>query len=386
MKILYVLKHNPWGIGGGCYACRNYLQLFSTMFADDKIDACICEEYLNDADVSEYPNVCFIPVKQRSKLSKVLTPINGQLHRHYHQAIQLMKQNKYDYCIFDENGIAGSLVKEARKQGIKTIVINHNCQYEYSRDNMTSFLEKLLILPVVVRCERKSYKLCDYNIFLTEEDQIIFGNRYGKSNTKGVVGGCFYPKDLNLSSKKEIKPFRKEHLKMVISGTMGNVQNMDGINYFLDELLPLVPEDIHIVLAGKNPPASLLERIKPMSPRVIVIPNPKDMDSIVQDCDIFLCPARLGGGMKLRVMDGFRNGLPVLTHAVSARGYRQFEKEGMMAEFTTSTQYSSELSEMILKITNGDISKQNIIDKSLDSFSFINVLNRMKKYFCYEKR
>lgn len=92
MRILYVLKHNPWGIGGGCYACRNYLQLFTTMFADDKIDACICEEYLKNADVSEYPNVSFIPVKQRSKLSKVLTPINGQLHRHYHQAIQLMKQ------------------------------------------------------------------------------------------------------------------------------------------------------------------------------------------------------------------------------------------------------------------------------------------------------
>ena len=381
MRILYVLKHNPWGIGGGCYACRNYLQLFSTMFADDKIDACICEEYLNDADVSEYPNVCFIPVKQRSKLSKVLTPINGQLHRHYHQAIQLMKQNKYDYCIFDENGIAGSLVKEARKHGIKTIVINHNCQYEYSRDNMTSFLEKLLILPVVVRCERKSYKLCDYNIFLTEEDQIIFGNRYGKSKTKSIVGGCFYPKNFDLSSKQEIKPFRKEHLKMVISGTMGNVQNMDGICYFLDDLLPCVPEDILIVLVGKNPPESLIERVKALEPRVKIIPNPKDIDAIVRDCDIFLCPARSGGGMKLRMMDGFRNGLPVLAHAVSARGYRQFEKDGVMAEFSTSTQFTSELSDMIVKITNGDITKQKIMEKSKDCFSFINVLNRMKKVF-----
>ena len=379
MRILYVLKHNPWGIGGGCYACRNYLQLFSTMFADDKIDACICEEYLNDADVSEYPNVCFIPVKQRSKLSKVLTPINGQLHRHYHQAIQLMKQNQYDCCIFDENGIAGSLVKEARKHGIKTIVINHNCQYEYSRDNMTSFLEKLLILPVVVRCERKSYKLCDYNIFLTEEDQIIFGNRYGKSNTKSIVGGCFYPKNFDLSSKQEIKPFRKEHLKMVISGTMGNVQNMDGICYFLDDLLPCVPEDIQIVLAGKNPPESLIERVKALKPKVNIIPNPKDIDAIVRDCDIFLCPARLGGGMKLRVMDGFRNGLPVLAHAVSARGYRQFEKDGVMAEFTSSDQFKTELSEMLEKITNGEITKQGIIEKSLDCFSFTNILKRMKK-------
>lgn len=379
MRILYVLKHNPWGIGGGCYACRNYLQLFSTMFADDKIDACICEEYLNDADVSEYPNICFIPVKQRSKLSKVLTPINGQLHRHYHQAIQLIKQNQYDYCIFDENGIAGSLVKQARKHGIKTIVINHNCQYEYSRDNMTSFLEKLLILPVVVRCERKSYKLCDYNIFLTEEDQIIFRNRYGKSNTKGIVGGCFYPKDFDLSSKQEIKPFRKEHLKMVISGTMGNVQNMDGICYFLDDLLPCVPEDIQIVLAGKNPPESLIERVKALKPKVNIIPNPKDIDAIVRDCDIFLCPARLGGGMKLRVMDGFRNGLPVLAHAVSARGYRQFEKDGVMAEFTSSNQFKTELSEILEKITNGEITKQCIIEKSLDCFSFTNILKRMEK-------
>ena len=52
-----------------------------------------------------------------------------------------------------------------------------------------------------------------------------------------------------------------------------------------------------------------------------------------------------------------------------------------MAEFTTSAQFSSELSDMIVKITNGDISKQNIIEKSKDCFSFINVLNRMKKVF-----
>lgn len=381
MRILYVLKHNPWGIGGGCYACRNYLQLFSTMFADDKIDACICEEYLHNANVNEYPNVNFIAVKQRSKLSKVLTPINGQLHRHYKKTVQLMEQNKYDFCIFDENGIAGSLVKEAHKHGIKTFVINHNCQYEYSRDNMTSFLEKLLILPVVVRCEKKSYKWCDYNIFLTEEDQTIFEERYGKSNTKGIVGGCFYHKDFDVSSKQEIKPFRKDHLKMIISGTMGNVQNMDGINYFLDELLPCVPEDTQIVLAGKNPPQALLERVKTMEPRVSIIPNPKDMDAIVSDCDIFLCPARLGGGMKLRVMDGFRNGLPVLVHAVSARGYRNFEKCCMMWEFGTADEFSKRLSELINSIKREDFTKQDIIEKSMKYFCFDNVLKRFKRIF-----
>lgn len=64
MRILYILKHNPWGIGGGCYACRNYLELFSELFKESQIDACICEEYLKQANVNEFPNVSFIPVKK----------------------------------------------------------------------------------------------------------------------------------------------------------------------------------------------------------------------------------------------------------------------------------------------------------------------------------
>ena len=42
---------------------------------------------------------------------------------------------------------------------------------------------------------------------------------------------------------------------------------------------------------------------------------------------------------------------------------------------------TSELSDMIVKITNGDITKQKIMEKTKDCFSFINVLNRMKKVF-----
>lgn len=110
-----------------------------------------------------------------------------------------------------------------------------------------------------------------------------------------------------------------------------------------------------------------------------LVANPKDIQSIVASCDIYLCPIKLGGGLKLRVMDGFRNGLPVLAHAVSARGYRQFEKDGVMAEFTSSDQFKTELSEMLEKITNGEITKQGIIEKSLDCFSFTNILKRMEK-------
>lgn len=376
MKILYILKHNPWGIGGGCYACRKYLELFTTIFADARFDACICEEYLKDASPEDFPNVTFIPVKPRSKVCKMLTPLTGLLHRHHDVAKELICSNHYNYCFFDENGIAGSLVKYASKHDVKTIVLNHNCQYEYSRDNMVSPLERILILPVVKRCERISYINCNYNIFLTEEDKEQFAVRYGHSNTKGIVGGMFYGKG-EKQHECELKPLRKENIRMVISGTMGNVQNIDGIKYFLDELLPLVPQDITIVMAGKNPPSMLIERVKYMKRHLEIIPNPKDMDAVVSNCDIFLCPARLGGGIKLRVLDGFRNGLPVLAHSVSARGYRTFEREGVMAEFKSNWQFAESLYKMSEAVKNGHVTRKNVLDVADRIFSFEAAVQRV---------
>lgn len=77
MKILYILKHNPWGIGGGCFACRNYLQLFTTIFSNAAFDVCICEEYLEAKHEKEYPMVNFIPVKGRGKINKYLIPFRS---------------------------------------------------------------------------------------------------------------------------------------------------------------------------------------------------------------------------------------------------------------------------------------------------------------------
>lgn len=108
---------------------------------------------------------------------------------------------------------------------------------------------------------------------------------------------------------------------------------------------------------------------------------PKDMDEVVRDCDIFLCPARLGGGMKLRMMDGFRNGLPVLAHAVSARGYREFERMGMMWEFETAEKFGKELHEVIGQILQDKLSKIAIAEEAYRLFSFKNSVERIKNMF-----
>jgi len=375
MRILYILRHNPWGIGGGCYACRNYLETFTEIFTEAAFDVLICEEYLNGGAKEDFPNCRFVSVKPRSFLSKCFSPLTHILHRHHEMAKQMLARGKYEYCIFDDNGIAGTLVGECRRRGLKTIVLNHNCEVEYYRDN-SGALNKMLILPSVKWNENKSYKNCDYNIFLTEEDEQLFKEMYGYSKTKSIVGGCFLRRGQAVSAHSHA-PFHNDRLRLAISGTIGNVQNLDGINYFLDELYPCLPVDLDVVIAGKNPPQTLTERIARYD-NVTLIANPKDMDAVLGDCDIFLCPTRLGGGMKLRMMDGLRNGMPVIAHSVSARGYSYFIHNGMMKSFSSPDEFKSSFSHYSRAVKHGDMTKEAIAGKALSRLRFTANVERIK--------
>lgn len=376
MRILYILKHDPWGIGGGCYACHNYLEAFYEVFKGSEMEILVCAEYLVYGKIGELPNVRFIGVNERQLVSKLLSPVTGEMHRFQSVATKLLKANQYDLCIFDHNCIAGSLVKLCKGRGVKTIVLNHNCEFEYYRDNHPSVLHRILLLPVVKQNERRAYQLCDYNIFLTKEDKELFAQLYGASDTTKVVGGCFMRKGEQLDTNA-LKPFNERKLKAVISGTIGNVQNLDGINYFLNELYPCVPKGMEVVIAGKNPPAELVKRLKEFS-NIELIANPRDMDAVLRDCDIFLCPTRLGGGMKLRVMDGLRNGLPVIAHKVSARGYSAFYETGCLEAFKGKEDFEKILIKLIEDIKSSRINKEDIVAHTIEELSFETAIVNLK--------
>lgn len=376
MRILYILKHNPWGIGGGCYACRNYLVAFTSGLSDAQFDICINDEYFSQIP-SEYmtPSVHFLPVSARGLFSKMGAPITGILHRYQKTAMELIRCRHYDYCIFDHNSIAGSLVSACHESGIQTIVIHHNCEVEYFRDNTPSLLKRMLLLPQVRRCERNAFLNCDYNIFLTEEDLHAFVRLYGTAPGKSIVGGCFYQKDEN--RKSILQPFHQDHIAIAITGTMGNVQNLDGLNYFVDQLYPLLSQKgVDVIMAGKNPPADFVSKVRSF-PNIEIITNPKDMDEILSKCDLYICPTRLGGGMKLRVMDGLRNGLPVIAHKVSSRGYREFIRHRYLYAYETPEEFAACFSEVASKISEGNITKKQIRDYANEVFDFSKASSRL---------
>jgi len=84
------------------------------------------------------------------------------------------------------------------------------------------------------------------------------------------------------------------------------------------------------------------------------------------EADYYICPTSLGGGLKLRIMDGLQWGLPVVTHAVSARGYDAFKDAGCLFAYSNQEEFADAL--RCLKSTIFDKKQVQTLYNSIFSF------------------
>lgn len=354
MKILYILKHDPWGISGGSYASLMYLTAFCKLFSGYQFDVCICNECMNHQPDIWKGKCNFIPVPPRGKLNRLLSVFSGIMHRHQKMARKLIREHDYDYCIFDHSSIAGTLYMHL-KSNTKSIVIHHNHEPQYFRDNTRSMLNKNLFLRHVKSTEKKAYLNCSYSIFLTQSDEDLFRKIYGDSLGKTASIGIF---DIKESTPVYLMP--SEHkIVPVITGSLNNIQNTDGILYFIHYLYPLIANRCEVIIAGKNPTRPILEAVKQYS-NIRLIPNPKNMSDIISQGNIFICPTRLGGGIKVRISDGLRNGLPVIAHSISARGYDNFISKGYLLPYNSPEDFLVQFNRVENNLKNNVITHEKI--------------------------
>jgi glycosyltransferase involved in cell wall biosynthesis len=184
------------------------------------------------------------------------------------------------------------------------------------------------MMPITIRGEREAVRGSDLNLVLSVQDRDLLRKRYDPQGQARIeVQGGFEYKDRPM-------PVRPEKIVedpvFVVTGNLGARQTLDSLLPWLDDYWPLirkrVPES-RLIAAGKNPGKVLQDRLKALGAECVA--NPSDMDGIVTRGRYYVCPASMGGGVKLRVMDGLRAGLPVLVHRVSARGYETFENRSL---------------------------------------------------------
>lgn len=371
MKILFITHHFLTGTGGGVFASKAYINAFAKNSTEMKLLYPIKDKAEKIEDIDQNIKLCPISYS-KPKWKKFLDLLIGRVHRYYHAVPQLLTEEKFDIVVFDNSKTSFRLIDIAHQYGSKVVVIHHNFEYEYVRDNSTGILRSLQLFWTK-RYERDATLKSDLNLTLTKQDADLLCKAFnGNKNSFKLLGTFeFVP-----YVAKMIKNDGDSKNRFVITGNLSAMQTEHSLLKWLKDYYPILKDcfpSSSLTIAGKNPSQAIQRQCSNLGIRLI--PSPESMDDVLQDADFYICPTELGGGLKLRVMDGLRWGLPVVTHKVSARGYDLFEEKGILLSYSNKIEFKNAL----LTFSKMKIDKQKVIDMYQNIFSFAAGVKRVKE-------
>ncbi len=119
---------------------------------------------------------------------------------------------------------------------------------------------------------------------------------------------------------KEQRPEHKTDLVFV--GSMDWLPNIDGCNYFVRKILPLIRQqkpDCTIGLVGRAPGSGILEMARADS-KVFVSGTVADIRPYFWGSTVSIVPSRIFGGTRLKIFEAMAAQIPVVSTSIGAEG------------------------------------------------------------------
>ena len=329
MKVLIITRHYLDQHLGGPNCSKAFIKAITNIYDDCTL--IYPEHHDKHTELSHivYEKTHLIPCfDKRNKIIKCLDMYRGKIHRFGKTAKELLKNNHFDIVFIDHSFTAASGVIEAAiKSEASIITLHHNVESLYIKDNEQNLLFRYPYNYFSLRAEKKSILNSCLNLTLTKYDKDYFAKEYNNKRDTLEVLGMF---EYNNQDKQQITS--KNNLTFIISGSLSAAQTETAILTFLNDYTDCLNDicpNYKLIITGRNPSKTLLSTCK-MINQIEIVPNPEDLLSIIDKGCFYLCPIYTGSGLKLRIMDALRIGLPVVAHDVSVRGYEDIANSGFM--------------------------------------------------------
>jgi polysaccharide biosynthesis protein PslH len=130
------------------------------------------------------------------------------------------------------------------------------------------------------------------------------------------------PTGVNLEYFERPKGLAEAKTDLVFVGSMDWMPNVDGVQWFAGEVLPLILRRrpaCTLTIAGRLPPPEI-RRLAAENPQIRVTGTVSDIRPYVWDALVSIVPLRIGGGTRLKIYESMAAGVPVVSTTVGAEG------------------------------------------------------------------
>lgn len=153
----------------------------------------------------------------------------------------------------------------------------------------------------------------DANVFASELDASVFAQALPSIRTAGIPNGV----DAQYFHPGTQQP---ERHSIVFEGNMMFGPNIDAALFLCNEIVPLVLKrypDLRVYLVGRDP----TEEVRALaSSNVTVTGTVPDVRPYLWRSSIFVCPMRLGAGIKNKILQAWATGMPVIATSEAMGG------------------------------------------------------------------
>lgn len=239
---------------------------------------------------------------------------------------RLVRERRFDAIQADQLSMAWwsrVAAREGEQVGHRpaTVLDEHNAIYLLTERMAAA--ERNLVRRLIMRREAAAFRRYeaamvrahDAVLTVTHEDaaalqQLVPGSHFT------VVPICVDPETVASVPRVPGGPPTILHL-----GTMFWPPNVEGVLWFAREVLPIVRRsvpDARFVVVGKNPPPEV--QTLASAPGIEVTGYVADPRPYLGAADVFVVPLHAGGGMRVKILDAWLWGLPIVSTRIGAEG------------------------------------------------------------------
>ena len=372
-RILFLCLEAPWRLNAGALI-RNYWMVRGLARTYD-VDVVIAEDP-GVAAPAEFARECTsitafaAPSGMQARAGRALESllpyesyftagrVPGALRRHVADAVQ---RTRYAAIHIDDLPIRSAI---PARQSPPIVYASHNC--EYALFHRRAELERGPLRPLqLIDAERVrgiETDLVRRSVLVTacSNDDVRDLETYcGLDAGKAAV----VPNGVDVASYKPVVSRQPDRGSILISGSMDWRPNQQGLRWFLAEVLPLLaqhaaPDEFTVRVAGRM--TTELQRELAGHRGVTAVPNPKDMRDELARARIVVAPILASSGTRLRILEAWAAGRPVVTTPAGAFGLDYSDGD----EVVCATQ-PPDFAAAILRVLRGDELWQHVRDRAL---------------------
>ena len=112
----------------------------------------------------------------------------------------------------------------------------------------------------------------------------------------------------------------KSILNLLFVGSLEWYPNIEGINWFIDNVLPSLGKNYQLTIVGKNPTDKFKKKVI-SNKQIRFFYNVPSVEQYYMDADIFISPIFLGLGINIKIIEAASFGIPMVVSNHSLKGY-----------------------------------------------------------------